>query len=325
MIQQRTLPSVDWLCCFFQKSRQAYYQIRRRKDRQGVDAELILHYVKEYRGEMEKLGTRKLHYLLQPQLQASGIKCGRDKLFSLLGRKGLLIRRQRARRYMTRSLPVSRHFPNLVKDMTIEEPELVWVSDTTALAIRDGLGYLTLTTDVYSKQVMGYHVQRTKQSSGSLTTLRMALSKRMYPDRQLIHHSDGGGEYFNHTYLQELVKAHVKASCTAPSSPEENPVAERINGIFKEEFLLAEDNRSLDEVIKKLPDVIRIYNERRPHASIDYMTPKEAHLCSGLLRKRWKSYRKNSKKDVQLIPAGQQIQQIMSSWKTKEILIQTNN
>jgi len=318
MMHQRVFPSVDWLCGFFQKSRQAYYQIRRRKDKQGVANELIIDYVKGYRQEMRKIGTRKLHYLLQGQLQTSGIKCGRDKLFSLLGREGLLIRRKRARRYTTCSLPISRHFPNLVKDMIIEEPELVWASDTTALAVRDGLGYLTLTTDVYSKQVMGYHAQRTKQSSGALATLRMALNNRRYRERQLIHHSDGGGEYFNHTYLQALVKAHVKASCTAPSSPQENSVAERINGILKEEFLLVEDSRSFEDILKNLPDVIRIYNERRPHASIDYMTPSTAHGCSGPLRKRWKSYRKPIKKEVQLIPAGQQIQQLMSSWEMKE-------
>jgi transposase InsO family protein len=315
MIRERSLPSVDWLCGFFQKSRQAYYQMRWRKDREGVDCELIINYVKEYRREMKKVGTRKLHYLLQKQLEVSGIKCGRDKLFSLLGREGLLIRRKRARIHTTCSQPVAKFFPNLVKDITINDPELVWASDTTALAVRDGLGYLTLTTDVYSKQIMGYNVQRTKQSSGSLMTLRMALSRRRYPERQLIHHSDGGGEYFNHVYLQELVKAHVKVSCTAPSSPQENAVAERINGILKEEFLLVEDHRSFEDILKKLPEVIRIYNERRPHASIDYKTPIEAHGCSGPLRKRWNTYRKQNKKTKGLIPAGQQIQQLMSSWK----------
>jgi putative transposase len=318
MMRQRAVPSIGWLCAYFQKSRQAYYRMLRRKDRQGADSELILQYVKETRREMTKIGTRKLHYLLQGQLRASGIKCGRDKLFSLLGREGLLIRRQRARRNTTHSIPVSRHFPNLVKGMTVHEPESVWVSDTTALAVSDGIGYLTLTTDVYSKQIMGYHAQRTKKSSGSLATLRMALSKRIYPERQLIHHSDGGGEYFNHTYLHTLVQAHVKASCTAPSSPQENPVAERINGIFKEEFLLTEDNRSFEEVLKKLPDSIRIYNECRPHSSIDYMTPKEAHRCSGPLRKRWKSYRKPKKRGNPLIPAGQRIQQTMNSWQNKD-------
>jgi transposase InsO family protein len=317
MMQQRSFPSVEWLCGYFEKSRQAYYQILRRKDRRGIDEELVVNYVQEYRREMHRLGTRKLHHLLQPQLEASGIKCGRDRLFSLLGRKGLLIRRRRAYRSITQRIATSGHFPNLVKDMVIDAPELVWASDTTALAVRDGLGYLTLMTDVYSKRIMGYHAQRTKARSGSLETLRMGLSKREYPERQMIHHSDGGGEYFNSDYLGELVTAHVIASCTAPSSPQENSVAERINGILKEEFLENEDSRTFEDILKKLPEAIRIYNECRPHASLDYMTPIQAHRCNGALRRRWKSYRKTHKKDVQDNHIGKQIHQIMNSWDRK--------
>ena len=270
-------------------------------------------YVQAYRREMPRIGTRKLHYLLQPQLQASGIKCGRDRLFSLLGRSGLLIRRRKGRG-ITRRSPVCRHFPNLVKGMRIEAPEMVWASDTTALRVCDGLAYLTLITDAYSKQVMGYHLQRTKGSSGSLATLRMALNKRWYPDRQLIHHSDGGSEYFNHEYLKELLKAHVKVSCTAPSRPQDNPVGERINGVLKQEFLLTEDDRSFEDLLDKLPETIRIYNQVRPHASIDFKTPREAHAGSGPLRRRWKTYFRTDYRNPGFTHIGQQIQQIMQAW-----------
>ncbi len=314
MIQHRALVNIDWLCSFFEKSRQAYYQICRRKDKKSVDDELIVQYVQAYRQEMPRIGTRKLVVLLKPQLQASGIKCGRDKLFSLLGRSGLLIRPKRSRRCITRSTSMRRHFPNLVKGLAVDNPEQVWVGDTTAIGVRDGLAYLALITDTYSKQVMGYHVQRTKESTGSRTALRMALNRRWYPERQLIHHSDGGTEYFNHGYLQDLVKAHVKASCTAPSSPLENPVAERINGILKQEFLLVEEKRTLDQIIKALPEAIRIYNERRPHTSIDYLTPREAHGRSGPLRKRWKAYRRRDVRETQVTQIGQVIQNLMASW-----------
>lgn len=315
MIQHRSIVSVDWLCIFFEKSRQAYYQIRHRKDKTLVESEVIINYVNEYRLEMPKLGTRKLHYLLQKHLIKSEIKCGRDKLFSVLGKAGLLQRPRRANRCYTRSMPLSRNFPNLIKDVAIDMPEQVWVSDTTGLPVRDGLGYLTLTTDSYSKRIMGYNAQRTKKSSGSITTLRMELNQRSFPDRQLIHHSDGGGEYFNHNFLQILLDAHVKASCTAPASPQENPVAERINGILKNELLLTEDLRTFEDVVKKLPEAIRIYNERRPHASIDFMTPVEAHKVSGPLLKRWKRYRRHPKPKEQVMSEGKTIQQKMNLWK----------
>lgn len=312
-------PSVEWLCRYFGKSRQAYYQLVRRKDKQYVDEELIVSYVMEHRRTMRRLGTRKLHHLLHPQLEASGIRCGRDKLFSLLGRKGLLIRRRRVHRSTTQRIATSEHFPNLVKDMVIDAPEQVWASDTTALAVYDGPAYLTLMTDVYSKQIMGYNAQRTKDRSGSLATLRMGLGNRQYPKRQLIHHSDGGGEYFNHDYLSQLLSSHVQASCTAPSSPEENSVAERINGILKEEFLETENRFSFADVINKLPDAIRIYNECRPHASLDYMTPDQAHKCCGPIRKRWRTYKRRYRPNSCNHHIGKQIHDKMNTWNINKI------
>jgi transposase InsO family protein len=306
MTRERTTVSGAWLCLFFEKSRQAYYQVRRRQDKASVESEVIIDYVKEYREEMSDIGTRKLHHLLQAQFKRSEIKCGRDKLFSILGRAGLLQRRHRAKRCMTQSMPLSRNYPNLIKDMAIVTPEQVWVSDTTGILVRDGLGYLTLTTDAYSRRIMGYNAQRTKQSSGSLATLRMALSKRCYPCRHLIHHSDGGSEYFNHAFMQVLGDAHVQLSCTAPSSPQENAIAERINGILKNEFHLTADNRTFEEVLKKLPVAVRIYNERRPHTSIDFMTPAEAHYCIGPLHRRWKTYRKHRLPTETILSDGEQ-------------------
>ncbi len=314
MTKQRESISIGWVCSFFEKSRQSFYQILQRKDGAGADKEIIINYAKEYRKEMSKLGTRKMHKLMQPLLKKSEIKCGRDKLFSILGESGLLLKRHRANRCITRSLPISRNFPNLIKDLTVDAAEQLWVSDTTGIPVYDGLGYLTLTTDSYSKLIVGYNLQRTKDSSGSIKTLRMALRQRKYIERQLIHHSDGGKEYFNRRFLKILLKSHIKASCTAPSSPQENPVAERINGILKQEFLFTESNRSYADIANILPDVVRIYNERRPHLSIDMLTPIEAHSCSGQLKRHWKTYRKNRKSKPERMTVGKKIQQTMSSW-----------
>lgn len=314
MIRERRTVSVAWACGFFEKSRQAYYRIRRRKDAVGVSAELIVQYVQAHRREQPKVGTRKLYEMLQPQMRTSGIRCGRDKLFMILRHTGLLIRKRRTKCWSTQSLPLSRHFPNLTTGIVLDAPEQVWVSDTTGIPVCDGIGYLTMTTDAYSRRIMGYHLQRSKASRGALTTLRMALGNRQYPERQLIHHSDGGGEYFSHTYLRALTKVHVRASCTAPSSPHENAIAERINGIIKNELLIVEELRSFMEVRKRLPEAIRIYNEVRPHSSIDNMTPQQAHQCSGLLRKRWKVYRRRHVTNDTHLSRGRRIKLKMDSW-----------
>ena len=315
MIHHRPLVSVDWLCGFFEKSRQAFYQICHRKDKQNINEELIVDYVAAYRQDMKIIGTRKLHHLLQPQLTASGIKCGRDKLFSILRSRDLLVKPRKKIRGPTRRTPISRHFPNLIKGMVIEEPESVWVGDTTAIPVRDGLSYLVLVTDTYSKLVMGYNYQRTKEKSGPCKALDAAVNMRWYPQRQVIYHSDGGSEFYNKEFLSKLVNYHIRASCTAPSSPLENPVAERINGILKQEFLLSEEVRSFDQVAQALPKAIRIYNEQRPHTSIDYKTPREAHACSGYLKRRWKNYKKTNVRDAELSHIGSEIQGIMQSWQ----------
>jgi putative transposase len=309
--------TIEWLCRYFEKSRAAFYQIQKRQVSAGVDEELVIHYVKEHRKEQARIGGRKLHFLLQYPLKASGIKCGRDKLFGILAKHNLLIKRKRRSRCFTQSVSWSRRYPNLLKDLRLERPEQLWAADTTGIAVCDGLAYLALITDAYSKQIMGYNLQRTKGQSGSLATLRMALSKRWYPDSETIHHSDGGSEYFNYAYLGVLANARFKVSCTAPASPQENPVAERINGILKEEFLLNAEKRTYQDLIRVLPQAIKIYNEKRPHASCDYMTPRQAHSCSGPLHRRWKTYYRSNTRDAMPTHIGQQIQQIMHRLSTK--------
>jgi len=308
MIQQRTSVSIDWLCDFFGRSRQAFYQKRSRKIRHNIDEELIVDLVDTYRHKMRIVGAKKLHLLLQPQLQASGIKCGRDKLLGILRRRNMLIR-PKCRRGFTKTEPISRHFRNLVKEMAIDKPETIWVGDTTGLAINDGLSYLVLITDAYSRRIMGYNYQRTKDRNGPLKSLKMALNQRLYPDRPLIYHSDGGTEFYNKDFLGKLAKNSIKASCSAPSKPGENPIAERINGILKQEFLMLEDNRTFQKMTEVIPEAIGIYNEIRPHSSIDYKTPQAAHQCCGPIKKRW-SY-KPEKRERKINQIGCDVQTIM--------------
>lgn len=304
--------SVEKLCDIFQKSRQAYYQGLRQKDtRQEEDGEII-HLVRKHRRQLPRIGGRKLYYLMKEELKDKSIKCGRDRLFEVLGIHDLFITNRRRGKSITRRISSSKIFPNLVKKMEIDKPEQVWASDTTCLPCKEQMGYLFLITDVYSKQIVGYKLQQNKKSSGSVSALQMALRHRKYPERPLIHHSDGGSEYFNFEYLHWLSKARMKVSCTAPSSPQENGTAERINGILKGEFL-SDKTRSYDEISKELPRMIRIYNEVRPHGSINYLTPKSAHNCIGPIPKRWKTYprkRLDEKRTNMLV----EIQQKMSAY-----------
>ncbi len=117
------------------------------------------------------------------------------------------------------------------------QPEQVWVSDITYIGGRDRNCYLALFTDAYSKKIMGYDVSSSLATDGSLRALNMAIKQRKYK-RSLIHHSDRGLQYCSNDYQAMLQKKKIKPSMTESYDPYANAIAERVNGILKQEFLL---------------------------------------------------------------------------------------
>lgn len=123
---------------------------------------------------------------------------------------------------------------------------------------------------------------------GTLSALQQALASRHYPHRALIHHSDRGLQYAAHEYVSLLETQDIVLSMTQHVDPYENAVAERVNGILKAEFGLANTLPSFAQA--QVAAAIQAYNELRPHSSCDLLTPSQAHHQEGPLRRRWKSY-----------------------------------
>ena len=111
------------------------------------------------------------------------------------------------------------------------------------------------------------------------------------PAIDLIHHSDRGVQYASYDYTRLLKKHNIKISMTECGDPKDNAVAERVNGIIKNELLMGMSFFSIEEVRKALEVAVDFYNNERPHMSLDWKTPAEAALCAGELEKKWKSYR----------------------------------
>ena len=257
-------------------------------DEQGLEEAIIISRVKELRKDMSRLGTRKLQHMLTPLLTQHGIKIGRDKLFDLLADNGLLVRRRKRRKVATTdSNHPYRRYPNLIKGLEILSAGQLWVSDITYISLREDFGYLSLVTDAYSRKIVGYCLYPSLKAEGPLLALDMAL-RQCSNNGNLIHHSDRGSQYCCHQYTGLLQQNGIGISRTEKGDPYENAIAERVNGILKAEFGLDDEFDNFEQAKQAVDRAINIYNNLRPHASCDYMTPEQAHQVKGKIRKRWK-------------------------------------
>ena len=231
--------------------------------------------VREVRLQMPRIGTRKLFYLLLNKLKP--LKVGRDRLFSILKANNLLIKPKRSYHITTDSNHRFKKHKNLIENVTPSRPEQIWVSDITYIGNRKNPMYLSLVTDAYSKKIVGYTVSNTLETKASLEALKMAIKTRTYKAQSLIHHSDRGLQYCSGDYQRVLNKNSITCSMTESYDPYANAVAERINGILKQEFIGYDRNIDIGMMSELVKNSIKIYNNVRPHYSCYYKTPNIMH------------------------------------------------
>ncbi|WP_449436906.1 IS3 family transposase [Pedobacter steynii] len=216
---------------------------------------------------------------------------GRDQLFELLRFHGLLMRRRKRYTKTTNSHHWLKRYPNLTKHMILSAPEQLWVSDITYIRTLDGFSYLSLITDAYSRKIVGHALHPNLEATGCILALEMAIQNRKRETPFiLVHHSDRGIQYCSQNYVAILNGDRIAISMTQTGSPYENALAERVNGIIKNEFSPELVYKNHKEAKDNIGMIIRNYNTKRPHASLDYLTPDQAHGISGHLNKRWKQY-----------------------------------
>jgi len=238
------------------------------------------------RGKMPRLGTRKLYFLIKTELNHLCIKLGRDVLFKFLKAEGLLVTPKRSYIKTTNSKHWMKKHPDKARDLILNRPEQLWVSDITYIKTAEGHNYLSLVTDAYSKRIMGYDLQENLSTTGPMNALLMALKNRQY-NQPLIHHSDRGLQYCSAEYTSTLESNGITISMTQNGDPYENAIAERINGILKYEFLLIEGFKTHLEAIETIKDSIQIYNTYRPHLSCNMMVPMQCHQQNTMTLKKW--------------------------------------
>ena len=207
----------------------------------------------------------------------------------------MLIRQRKRKAVTTDSRHWMRKYPNQIKELEVVRPEQLWVSDITYIRLVNQWGYLSLITDAYSHQVMGHSFRTDLSAEGCIDALKRALQARAYPQLPLIHHSDRGSQYCCEAYVKLLYDHQVTISMTQSGNPYDNALAERLNGILKNEFNLYECRIPFEAAAQRIAGNIKAYNELRPHDSCNLLTPQQAHKKQGPLAKKWKNYKKKAR------------------------------
>jgi putative transposase len=253
-------------------SRQAVHQYQQRRRGEQAQALELLPQIHALRHLMPKTGTRKLKEHL------GDMSPGRDKLFEILRQHGLLVKRRRKYAITSNSNHLLPVYPNLLPQSVVRGPNQAWVADQTYIRLKSGFCYLSLLTDLYSRKIVGYDLHPTLHATGPLNALQMALSEAPTVD-ELIHHSDRGSQYCSSDYIEMLTNNNIRISMTERRRPDQNAVAERLNGILKNEFYLDTTFSSLEEAIRAIGRSIYIYNNIRLHLSLGMVTPRIKHVA----------------------------------------------
>lgn len=286
-------------------SSQAYYKHGNTALRKLAEEAFCVEYIRRIRQKDRGIGGGKLWKMYKKEF-GDDHSVGYNRFYDIIEKYNLKVRKKKRRVRTTDSdhdLPL---YPNLVKELIPLRPNQLWVSDITYMVVylnaetgEYEFCYLSLVTDYYTKEIIGWCVGETLETKFAIEALNMALGRLGgAPAADLIHHSDRGVQYASYDYTKLLKKHHIKISMTECGDPKDNAVAERVNGIIKNELLMGMSFFSIEEVRKALKVAIDFYNNERPHMSIDWKTPAEAALCTGELEKKWKSYRENAIKSL---------------------------
>lgn len=289
---------MDTICRLFGVSRQANSQHFKSRLNQHAKHDLVISRVLEIRHNHPRIGTRKIYYMLQPFLSEHSISLGRDALFNLLASNKLLIRTRIRKVNTTYSQHWMRKWPNLIRNYRVTAPNHLWVSDITYWRVAGSFVYISFITDAYSHKIVGYSLSETLDMSSTRLALLMALKSIDGRHPELIHHSDRGTQYCSMDYIKLLHQREIQVSMTENGDPKENAIAERLNGIIKEEYLRRYKPKNFQQATILLKRTVDLYNHERPHLSINLLTPDFTHYNQTKTYRKWKSYFKTKTVNV---------------------------
>jgi len=277
------------LCRLLGRSPQAYYQYQKSLGKRVLAEDLLIQQILYHRISQRIIGGIKLHEMMTPFMKDHDIYIGRDALFDLMRDNNLLNgKRIRSGPRTTNSNHWMKKYPDLIRNIKLSRANELWVSDITYVHLtKKKFAYLSLVTDAYSRKIVGFCMNKDLSTEGPVIALEMALNARMSSE-PLIHHSDRGSQYCSDGYVALLNSGAISISMTQSGNPKDNAIAERVNGILKQE-LLEEAYPNIKTAQQSAVIAIDTYNRLRPHSSVDMMTPEKAHTQTGSIKRRWRS------------------------------------
>lgn len=275
-------------CMLFGYSRQAYYQ--NKKDHiETLRREIhIVEAAREIRKEDPGISAFKI-WLMIKNMFDSGWVPGRDSFYKIMYRYGMRLPRAKPRT-TTNSNHRYRTYKNLIIGFIPTGANQLWVADITYIDCEEECCYLHLLTDAYSHKIIGWCLATSLETIHTIAALQMALQSCGESDlTALIHHSDRGTQYCSNAYIALLKEMGIRISMTEDYNPTNNAIAERVNGIIKTEVVYREKRfKTVEEARERIGRFIDFYNNQRPHMSIGYQTPNEAHQQTGKQKRMWK-------------------------------------
>lgn len=282
-------------------SKQAYYQHGNKQMQKLALESFVVEFVREVRTKDPGIGGNKLWWMYRNRFGEEN-SVGYNRFYDILDRYSLKVRKRRHRTRTTDSSHPFPVYPNLTKELLPDSPCQLMVSDITYIYLgmnertgKNRFCYLSVVTDAYSKEIIGYSVGETLDARYPLEALDMAIAHYGEKDLSgLIHHSDRGVQYASSAYTGRLKDHKIGISMTECGNPKENAIAERVNNTLKNELLKDMEFHHISQVKSAVASAVEFYNHERPHWSLDGMTPSEAACHKGELKKRWKSYREEA-------------------------------
>jgi len=241
-----------------------------RAEREQMEAEL-----RDRIEDVQKTFTQAGYRTVGKYLEKSGVRVGERRLRSVMGKYGLWAKVKRAFVVTTDSNHDFALYPNLISGMCVTGIDQVWATDITYIRIKNGFVFLAVVIDLFSRRVVGWSLSKKIDTNLSLNALRMAIRQRK-PKRGVIHHSDRGSQYLSHRYVRLLKRLGFFLSNSAPGNPYDNAFVERFMRTLKQEEVYLANYETYLDVIENLPVFIEeIYNQKRVHSALDYLTPNE--------------------------------------------------
>ena len=286
--------AVALVCRLFGHCRQAFYQSRADIEKEKEHERKVIGAVREIREEDPGIGGYKLWLMLIDMFGRAFVP-GRDRFFTMLRRKGLMLPKPKPR-HTTNSNHRYHKYKNLIKGIVLTAANQLWEADITYIALAGGdVCYLHLITDAYSHKIVGWALARTLKAAITMQALKTAIEQAVAMKggevlTGLIHHSDRGVQYCCDAYVAMLKAYGISISMTEDYKPTDNAVAERTNGIIKVECVYRQKCfNSFEHACRVIERYIHFYNYRRLHMSIGYKVPAVAHLEQGEQKKMWKN------------------------------------